>query len=156
MSEEESSVFSKENMDFTMPTISNEELQNQDKLISDDISKAALENSDVKIVIIPEDSGIRVPNYVIDLSSWQELTAFHIQALSNLSSINGDIPIYLYTEGKSLFRLGYGSFYKIESMLIRLKKYVFSDDIRIYKDLVSGQPVNELMGRDITKLRLSL
>lgn len=126
----------------------------QSKLMSNDIAKAIVGN-EVKIIVLPEETDIQYPNYVLDFSDCTEITIFQKEALMNLISKDGDTALYLYNK-KSLTRFGYGLKYKLENLMILTKKHIFGDNIKIYRDVQRDKPVDEVISRDITRQRLNL
>lgn len=156
MEKDNVTLFDTPESDFKMPTMLSEDQKKvQDKLISTDISKSVLGDNKVKIVVLPEESNIQTPNYVLDFTNCSEITIFQKEALMNLLSDDGDTALYLYNE-KALTRFGYGMSHKLENLMPLTKKYVFGGDIKIYRDLKRDEPANEVISRDITKLRLNL
>lgn len=149
-------LFNTPENELVMPSnLSEEQEKEQKRLLSDDITKSVLKGSEVKIVVLPEESSIQTPNYVLDFSECNEITIFQKEALMNLISKDGDTALYLYNK-KALTRFGYGLSYKLENIMPLTKKYIFGGDIKIYRDLRKNEPVDEVTIRDITKLRLNL
>lgn len=140
--------------EIVMPTSGEAEVDKQKELIKSEIDNAIYGN-EVKVVVLPEETVIEYPNYVIDLTDLNEISIFQKSALQNLLSKHGDTAIYFYL-GKKFTRVGYGLSYKLENLLALTKRHIFNDEIRIYRDLEKNKPVDEVVSRDITKLRLNL
>lgn len=149
------SLFDTPEDEFKMPSeMSEEDKKEQDKLISDNIGDAIL-GKEVKVIILPEEVEIQYPNYVLDFTNCPEITIFQKEALTNLMSKDGDTALYLYNQ-KALTRFGYGLQYKLENLMILTKKHIFGDAIRIYRNVKKGEPIDEVITRDISRQRLNL
>ena len=49
-----------------------------------------------------------------------------------------------------------GDKYSLERLVPIVKEYVFNNEIKVYKNFQVGKPVEEVDGKDITKMRLKL
>lgn len=139
---------------LVMPGSSPQDLAKQAELTKSEIDNA-IYGKEVKVIVLPEETSVEYPNYVIDLTNLSEITVFQKAALQNLLSKHGDTAIYFYL-GKKFTRVGYGMAYKLENLLSLTKKHIFGDEIKIYRNLEKGKPVDEVVSRDVTKLRLNL
>ena len=140
--------------EFVMPGSNTEDLAKQKELTKSEIDNA-IYGREVKVVVLPEETTIEYPNYVIDLTELSEISVFQKSALQNLLSKNGDTAIYFYL-GKKFTRVGYGMSHKLENLLALTKRHIFGDEIKIYRNLEKNKPVDEVVSRDVTKLRLNL
>jgi hypothetical protein len=139
---------------FIMPGSNPEDLAKQEALTKSEIDNAIFGRK-IKTVVLPEEAQIELPNYVIDLTDLGEITIFQKAALQNLLTTGGDTAIYFYL-GKRFTRVGYGMSHRLENLLSLTKKHIFSDKISIYRNLERDKPVDEVVTRDVTKLRLNL
>lgn len=150
----EISLFDTPSDKLVMPSDNNEDLEKQKELTSNEVN-GAIFGKNVKTVVLKEDDQITIPNYVLDFSECTEISVFQKEALKNLRHKDGDTAIYMYNK-KSLLKLGYGLGYKLENLLALTKRHVFSDEIKIYRDVEHNKPLEEVITRDITKLKLNL
>lgn len=110
----------------------------------------------VKTILIKEDVDIYPNNYVLDFSDIASINAIQKDVIKSLVSVDGDIKLYLYKKDTGLTSFGMGSKFKLETMIPLVKQYVFSDEIKVYKDFQVGEKIQEVVSRDITKLRMNL
>lgn len=115
----------------------------------------AISGEQVKSVIIPEASGIEVPNYVIDLSNIDSIYEYQTTALDAMLSPDGDTPIYAVTSG-GIVRLGFGDGNKIEQIFAIAINRVFSGECKVYKDFQSGKPAKSISEKQLTTMRLKI
>lgn len=141
--------------DVVMPHISEEATEESKALISDDIDDAIL-GDNVKTLIIPEDTEIAKFNYVFDFTNIGTITVMQKQSIKSLISEYGDVQLYLYNDKKGLMAFGMGDKYILEKLVPIIKKHVFDDSIKVYKDFQPGKQLEEVNSRDITKMRLNL
>lgn len=151
----ETQLFNTNANDISMPSIKNE-LSDDDKvLISDSIDSAIL-NKQVKTLILPEQTDISKLNYILDFTDLKRINRMQREAIQSLLSKDGDVHIYLYTRQKGLFSVGFGSKYTLERLVPILKKFVFDDELPIYKNFEVGKELIEVESKDITQMRLNL
>lgn len=139
--------------DIVMPSVDASESVS-DSLRSDSIA-SAITGERVKTLIIPENTSIDEVNYVFDFSETETVSVFQKEALKALASTNGDTSLYLYKKS-GLVKFGKGISYNLERIIPLVRAHVFSNEIKVYKNFMPGEPVNEVENRDITKLRLNL
>lgn len=145
-------LFSSDTNDVALPTM---ELQDNTELISDDIGDAILDET-IKVLRIPEETYIPEVNYVLDLSELDFITISQRSAIKAMLSSNGDVPMYFYTS-TGLTYFGSGDKYKLDMIIPCIKQDIFIEgNLHIYKDVKPGKPLQEVVGRDITKWRLNL
>lgn len=137
-----------------LPDNSLSETEEIQGITSDELSDA-ITGDQVKTLLLKEELDIAVYNYVFDLSDIDTMQPIQIESLKSILSRDGTVQIYLYKKEKGLVSVGFGDKYRLERMVPLLKTYVF-DNIRVYKDLKKGETPNEVIKRDITKLRLNL
>lgn len=158
MSENNSSIdlFGNESSDMIMPT-DTEVSGDLAGLVSADISSSLL-GERVRKVIMSEENGIKLPNYVIDISELidKKTLDFKMQALSSVcSGEDGDATIYIFT-GKTMTRVGSGYISVLETTLPILSD-CFGSGVRIYRNLKEdSNGLDEVKGRDITKMKLNI
>lgn len=138
-----------------MPTISDGLSEQYDKLRSDDV-KGALLGETVKTLILPEDSKILDKNFIFDFSDKDIITIFQKDVLKSLVSDTGTVGLYLY--GKhGLVLFGLGEQYQLESLLPLIHKYVFANEITIYKDFQPGDLKPKVVdAKNIANMRIHL
>lgn len=136
-----------------MPSVNVSESDN-DSLRSDSIL-GAITGEKVKTLIVPENTSIDETNYVFDFSETETVSVFQKEALKALASTNGDVSLYLYKKS-GLVKFGKGIQHNLERIIPLVRAHVFSNEIKVYKNFIPGEPVEEVESRDITKLRLNL
>lgn len=149
------SLFNDDGNKVAMPSINKELDQNDKELVSESIDNAIL-NEQVKTLLLPETEEISPINYIFDFSEVESATFMQMLTIKGLKSKDGDVSIYLYNKNKALFFIGYGEKYKLERTLPIIKKFIFEDKIKIYKNFERGKEVNLVEGMDITQMRLNL
>lgn len=148
-------LFEADANNIVLPQI-NTEINDDDKqLISESIDDAIL-GEKVKTLIIPEDTEIAPYNYIFDFTDLQSITVIQKSSLKSLISVYGDIQLYIYNQKKGLTAFGMGDKYSLERLVPIVKEYVFNNEIKVYKNFQVGKPVEEVDGKDITKMRLKL
>lgn len=148
------SLFDAPSDQLVMPGTNQPDLAKQAELTKSEIDNA-IYGREVKVIVLPEEANIEYPNYVIDLTDISEITVFQKASLQNLLSKHGDTAIYFYL-GKKFTRVGYGMAYKLENLLALTKKHIFGDEIKVYRNVERDKPVDEIVSRDVTRLRLNL
>lgn len=145
----------------SMPTVTEEEVQKQnEELDSQDIT-GAISGKKIKTLLLPEESIISEINYIFDFSEVANISPFKKEALKSLvvpkdkEDENTIVSLYLYKKN-GLVEFGRGDRYVLERLMPLIKVHVFGDEIKIYKNFKRGKPLEEVSGRDITKLRLNL
>ena len=148
------SLFDAPSDQLVLPGVNKPDLAKQAELTKSEIDNA-IYGREVKVIVLPEEANIEYPNYVIDLTDISEITVFQKASLQNLLSKHGDTAIYFYL-GKKFTRVGYGMAYKLENLLALTKKHIFGDEIKVYRNVERDKPVDEIVSRDVTRLRLNL
>lgn len=155
MEKSDVNLFSDDGKQAVLPSSPTEVNSSEKYLVSDSIVDA-ISGSEVKTIIIPEVSNIEYPNYVFDFTEYSSITVFQKESLKNLiTKGGGDTALYLLNR-KTLTKFGTGTSYKLENMIVLTKRHVFSDDIKVYRDLRQDGTCTEVTTRDITKQRLNL
>lgn len=149
------SLFNDDGNNVAMPSIKKELDQNDKELVSESIDNAIL-NEQVKTLLLPETEEISPINYIFDFSEVESATFMQMLTIKGLKSKDGDVSIYLYNKNRALFFIGYGEKYKLERTLPIIKKFIFEDKIKIYKNFERDKEVNLVEGMDITQMRLNL
>lgn len=144
-------LFNSEATDIAMPSL----IDTDESLISQDVQEAIADET-VKVLRIPEETHIPEVNYVLDLSELDFITISQRSAIKAMLSSNGDVPMYFYTP-TGLTYFGSGDKYKLDMIIPCIKQDIFIEgNLHIYKDVKPGKPLQEVVGRDITKWRLNL
>lgn len=144
-------LFNSEATDVAMPSL----IDTDESLISQDVQEAIADET-VKVLRIPEETHIPEVNYVLDLSELDFITISQRSAIKAMLSSNGDVPMYFYTS-TGLTYFGSGDKYKLDMIIPCIKQDIFIEgNLHIYKDVRPGKPLQEVIGRDITKWRLNL
>ena len=123
-------------------------------LMGGDVEKA-IRGEVVKKVIIPEDTLIFQPNYVIDFSTVDTLYEFQMEALDSFISSDGDVALYAFTKG-GLTKLGTGISDLLDRVLTISVAKIFNGKCPIYKDFQIGKPLKQVSDKDITSMRIGL
>lgn len=148
-------LFDVDKNDVVLPTIEKDATQESTELISEEIDGAILGDK-VKTLIIPEDTDIAPYNYVFDFTNLQSINVVQKSSLKALISLYGDIQLYLYNDKNGLTAFGMGDKYSLERTIPLIKRFVFNDEIKIYKNFRVGEKLEEVVSKDITKMRLNL
>ena len=150
------SLFSDDGMRVALPKVSDEEVQKQQGLMTEDISEIISAETISPLRI--KEGILDTENYVFDYSRVQTVSIFEKNVLKSiLDAENGDISIYLYNRNDKLSYIGKGERYRLARILPLLKNNVFSAELNILKDYVAGSSDVQLVtSKDITKLRLKL
>lgn len=153
--EENIKLFNDSSDEVKLPSVTAEQLQEQQKLRSADITDA-ISGSTIKTLLLPEETRISDRNFVFDFSDTDKISVFQKEALKSLVTANdGDTSLYLYRKN-GLVEFGKGVRHCLERLIPLMRACVFNNEIRVYKDFCVGKPVQEMESRDITKLRLNL
>lgn len=115
----------------------------------------AISGEVVKSVLIPEDTGIIQPNYVIDLTDIKDVEPLQIVALDSLVHEDGDVALYLYITG-GIQKIGMGYSWMLDKILVTAMNNVFGEECRVYRDFTPGEPVEVIDGKNITNLKLTI
>lgn len=145
-------LFKDENTQFSMPNVGNIGDQ-QEQLKSEDILPD-ISGETVKIIRMKEDTVIDPVNFFLDITNVQ-LNSSQKDVLKSLVSKHGDVSIYLYKNGNTN-KIGLGNKEELERLLHLIKKHVFMDTLKIYKNVVPGEKPKEIGSKDITKYRLNI
>ena len=139
------------NDDVVIPSI---EQSDSEKLKSEGIGDA-ISGDVVKSMIIPEDTDIILPNYVIDFSNIKEVFEIQIVALGAMLNENGDTALYIYNKGE-MQRLGMAFGEVLNRVLVSSADNLFNGECILYKNVKVGEKAKVVKSNDITKLRLSI
>lgn len=148
-------LFKEDKNEVAMPSIGTDMTSEQEELISDSID-TAIGGEQVKVVILKEVEEIAENNYIFDFTDLQSINVIQKEALKSLVSNTGNVQLYLYKKGSGLTSFGMGDRYNLELMVPLVKNYVFNDEVKVYKNYKVGERVKEVIGKDITKMRLHL
>lgn len=147
-------LFNTDSGDVALPNVSAEVVSEQQSMRSKNIEKE-IGGSQVKKLIIPEDSEIDSSNIIFDFSEIESISIMQKEALKGLVSSKGDATIYLYRKN-SLVKVGYGKRHILERLIPMIKEQIFGSEVRVFKDFEVGKTPIELSKKDITKLRMNL
>ena len=164
MAENGIEIFSTKAADIQMPSAINpldeglteEEIKEQIKkksIISDGIEKAILGET-VKSVMLPEETSLIQPNFIIDVSKIQ-LYKHQEFAIGYLLHPDGDTALYL-NGVHGMGKLGYGDGETLERVIPLMVEHVFHGEIKAYKNFEPGKPLVEVSNKDISAMRLSI
>lgn len=148
-------LFNADQNSVVLPTISVEATNTENSLISESIDGAILGDK-VKTLIIPEDLEISTHNYIFDFTDLATVNVLQKLSLKSLISKYGDVQLYLYNKKTGLTAFGMGDKYSLERLVPLIKEHVFNNEIKIYKNFVIGNKLEEVVSKDITKMRLNL
>lgn len=148
-------LFKDDGSKIAMPSISNEELEKQKSLVSENVEKGILGDT-VKTLLIPEDAEIADLNYIFDFSTLESINPVQKEALKALVRLDGNVQLYLYKSEIGLTAFGTGDDFLLEKMVPLIKFHVFNDEIRVVKNFKRGHQLNEVKTMDFTKMRLNL
>ena len=118
--------------------------------ITDDITK-----DEINKVSISEENIINTPNYIIDLTNIKEVEPIQIQALDSILFKDGDISIYVYSNGV-VQKIGNSRSNIANRILFQAMVNIFGDKCKIYKDFKVGNIAKPLNNKSISYLRLNL
>lgn len=153
------SLFSDDGKSVVMPSASltkesSEALPEKSKDIN---VEKAISGKKVKTVLLPEDTDIYERNFVLDLTNMTAITAMQLKVISALICKDGNTAVYLYKKSSGLTLLGYGYNYSLERNLPLIREHIFGDgEVKIYKNFSRNGELHEVLGSDITQLRLHL
>lgn len=157
----ENNLFSADNVDVILPGAtqngqegSAEKIDKMQELMSEDIGKV-IQGNVVKSILIPEESSIEQPNYVIDFSEVEEIDEIQIKALDALLNESGDVAVYAYIKG-GIQKLGDAYDFILNRILLSSLANLFNNRCKVYKNFVPGEPVKQLKYKDISNMRLSI
>lgn len=150
-------LFSDDGKHIEIPNITEEKLQAQQTLMSEDIS-TMISAETISPLNIKEGTHIDPENYVFDYSKVQNINIFEKNVLKSLlNKEQGNVSIYLYNKSGKLSYIGKGERYQLARILPLFKGNVFSSELNILKNYTIGDPNIQLVNsKDITKLRLKL
>ena len=137
------------------PIMPSDDNKISDKGILSDSLEKALKGDTVKSVIIPEESIIFQPNYVLDFTGLSEMYEFQMEAIDSLLSSEGDVTLYAYTSG-GLAKLGTGLSSILDRILPLSMSHIFNDKCKVYKDYKIGTTPVIVSNKDITTMRIGL
>ena len=174
MHDESRQLFADGNQDFTLPTlaveIDNEDLTDEEieaKLMGEDQHlvthgvEDAISGETVKALLIPEETDIYLPNFVLDFSEATLLRKHQIACIDSFIVETGDTALYIYIKG-AMNKVGMIDGAQAEAILPTCVAAVFGDkdhkncQCKLYKDVERGKPVNEISEADISTLRLKI
>lgn len=138
--------------------ISEQEIKDSLKSTTDVISQGiegALSGETVKSVLIPEESDIIQPNYVIDFSELGEIEPIQSMAIDALLNEDGDMAVYGYTNG-GITKLGMGYSDVLNRVIASAIGNVFNNQCLIYRNYDIGKKLDIVDSKDISHLRLSI
>lgn len=154
MEEKELKIFNDDSSKVSMPSISSDELNEQNKLKSHSID-SAISGTTVKKLIVPEESNIEDKNFIFDFTDIDSISVFQMDAIKSFIDSDGDVALYLYNKN-GMVKFGYGDKFKLERIIPLVKFNVFDNKLKVYKNYHKGDIPVQLESTDITKLRLNL
>ena len=154
MDKDNLNLFNSDLSEVVLPSVSSEAEKENQELYSQDISEVILAPK-VDVIVVPKDTNINTSNFIFDFSETSAITVMQKEVLKSLVAENGNTEIYLYKKN-GLISIGMGDKYYLERVIPLIKKWIFSDSIRIYKNFIPGRQIFEVTGRDFTKLRMNI
>lgn len=150
-------LFPDDGNNIYMPSMTDDSLQDQQSLMSDNIS-TLISADTISPLNIKEGTHIDTENYIFDYSKVQSISMFEKNVLKSLlNKDSGNVSIYLYNKSGRLSYIGKGEKYQLARILPLLKANVFSSELNILKDYAIGsENIHLVNSKDITKLRLKL
>ncbi len=140
------------NETFKMPS---QDINTNEELRSENIDRLILGET-VKTLNIKETDNIADVNYIIDFSKIKSIQPIQKDVLKSLiSPVGGDVTIYLYNESK-LISVGLGESSNLAKMMPLIQKYVFNEQVQIFKNYKVGEKPVLVQGKSISELRLNL
>lgn len=145
-------LFNDDSTEIAMPSV---DIPKDESFVADQLGDA-LEGEQVQKVLLPFSNVLEASNYVLDFTDISTITVFQKEALKGLlykkhkktlkeldsedsSEDNVElITIYMYRKAKDTVELGKGEKFHLEKAIPLLKKYVFSDEIKVYKNYNPG------------------
>lgn len=128
-------------------------LEEQEALKSHGLERA-VKGETVKSMMVPEDPEIVLPNYVLDLSTYEEFTEESLMGLDALIHPDGTVTLYINTY-MGLMNVGKGLADTMDRILLPAITHIFSGKARLFRDFEIGKPLKELKHKDITNRRLT-
>ena len=151
---DELEIFSDDGKNPKLPSISKEKY-NENSSLKSEGTEDAISGKSVKTVIIKEDSDIEYPNYVLDFSNVESINVIQKSALKSLISDRGDTAIYLYKKD-AIVKIGSGIGEILSTLINIINQSTMNGEISVYKDVIPGKEIEEIKGKDITKLRMRI
>lgn len=154
MESESLNLFSDDGTNVQLPSINE-----SDGIIENSTSKEEVDNAIsgeiVKQVLISEESDFITPNYLIDLSSVEEVVEIQMIALKSLVHTDGDTCIYLALE-KDTVRLGNGIGDVLDRIIVSAVENVFGEECGVYRNYTPTGKNVRMTGTTIGHLRMSI
>lgn len=129
-------------------------LDEANELISHGVEKA-ISGEYVNTLMIPEDTEILTPNYVIDFREISTTREHQIQALASIITKRGDCNIYVCFKNGLNF-LGLANSKMIDRVLPCGIRSVFGDSCKLYHNVELGKPLHEVTQQELAEIRLAL
>lgn len=163
-------LFNDDSTEIAMPSV---DIPKDESFVADQLGDA-LEGEQVQKVLLPFSNVLEASNYVLDFTDISTITVFQKEALKGLlykkhkktlkeldsedsSEDNVElITIYMYRKAKDTVELGKGEKFHLEKAIPLLKKYVFSDEIKVYKNYNPGSQEAIVITEKNISFRLNL
>lgn len=147
-------IFSDDGKAPEMPSI-NKEQSGEESTLKSEGTEDAISGVSVKTVLIKEDSDIEYPNYILDFSNVGSVNVIQKSALKSLISEDGDTSIYLYNKD-AIVKIGSGIGETLSTLINIINQSTMNGEVAVYKDVIPGEEIEEIHGKDITKLRMRI
>lgn len=144
-------LFNDDSPEIMMPSANIE----SNKGLQEGALKDAIDGEVVQRLVLPKSSIIDRENFVFDFSNVDTITIFQKEALKSLIKSEGTVSLYLYRPN-GMVKIGKGEKYSLERMVPLVKRYIFNDEINVYKNYIAGMPAKKVVSGDITQMRLNL
>jgi hypothetical protein len=145
-----------ENNETKLPSISiigNNEDSTDEKMKSMD---NLMMGDKVETLSVDKETHIEEKNFVIDFSEIENVSAIQLKVIKSIVDKEGDTSVYIYNKKKGLILIGVNDKFKLERCLPSIKKYIFDNKIRIFRDFEIGKRLQEVEELDISLIRLNL
>lgn len=163
-------LFNDDSTEIAMPSV---DIPKDESFVANQLGDA-IEGKQVQKVLLPFSNVLEEVNYVLDFTDISTITVFQKEALKGLlykkhkktlkeiteKTDTEDevelITVYMHRKGKDTVELGKGEKFHLERAVPLLKKYVFGDEIKVYKDYNSGTQKAKIITENTISYRLNL
>lgn len=162
-------LFNDDSTEIAMPSV---DIPKDESFVADQLGDA-IEGEQVQKVLLPFSNILEEVNYVLDFTDISTITVFQKEALKGLlykkhkktlketnNEDNEDkvelITVYMYRKAKDVVELGKGEKFHLERAIPLLKKYVFDNEINVYKNYNSSTQEAITITENTISCRLNL
>ncbi len=152
----DNNLFSSDPNKVQMPNVDSAQIDKGAESKMEQVKKA-IYGDVVEKVLVDKEQTLCEKNYVFDFSDNPAVGYLQVVALKSLvpNSEESDTGVYLNKKSGAQL-LGYGVSYELERLVPLIKRYVFEDEVKVYRDVKPGQHYDEVTEVDFTRLRLKL